>query len=118
MFHTIKLEPIRFVSNPPLQPILTVEPTADERGDASVHFVVKDQDNASPFAGLKYNPDTMSLRAKVRLGLPLQRVNFDVVENDPAVLQRKMIELAQVIDYNVANRQSTVALAVQPSNPE
>lgn len=119
MFHAIKLEKIKFRSNPPLEPRMTVDYTTREDGSPINLFIKKERSNKG-LAGAHYDPSTMSLRARLARGVELQKVSYGVIENDPNVITRKARKLISDIDASASARAAAAAASVsdtvEPSN--
>ena len=118
MFHAIKLEKIDFKSNPPLEPVMTVDYTTREDGSPINLFIKKDRSNKG-LSGAHYDPSTMSLRARLARGIELQKVSYGIIENDPNVITRKARKLISDIDASAAARQVSADIpetTVEPSN--
>ena len=93
MFHSIKQDPISFVSNPPLDPAPRIQLKIRDDGSPDDEIVVTPRDHHGFFEGVHYDPKTMSLTARLNLGIPLQEVSIGCTENDPNVLYRKTNDL-------------------------
>lgn len=104
MFHSIRLQRIDFVSNPPLDPVPYVDRSINDYGDPVNLFLVKERDHKSSFAGSHFDPSRHSLRAMLNLGIQLQPVNYDITENDPNVLSKKAKSLSAQIENSMNSR--------------
>lgn len=101
MFNCSKLQSIDFVSNPPFEDSPVIVP--DDRNGVIVNKIVYQPcSNRSPFDGIKFSPETMSLRSKLNLGVHLDKVSFGQLENDPNKLQSLALHLENRI-YNQLN---------------
>lgn len=115
MFHSIKLKPIEFVSNPKLEaravPIIDV----NQHGDPVTKYVVQERSNLPYLQGAHYDPSIMSLRAKLGRGIELQKVSYGQLENDPNVLMDNAEQFAAaVIDRSNSRKSANLELV----NPE
>lgn len=99
-------QPISFRSNPPLRekPIVVPE---EVNGIIRNKVVFVPDSNRSPFEGVVYSPETMSLRAKLNLGVKFTQVSFGQIENDPSVLYNRALHLEQDI-YSHLDQLSSV----------
>ena len=109
MFHNIKLDPIEFRSNPPIEPQVTRKLAVRE--DGSPYDVIEKVpvDNKSFLAGAHYDAASMSLSARLRLGIPLQQVNIGITENDPNVLYRSVNRFANELESRLYARNAAEA---------
>lgn len=111
MFNEAKIQSIEFFSNPCL-PDETVIVPAEENG--RIVNKIQYQPNSSfrsPFEGVHFSRETMSLRSKLNLGVPMEQVSIGQVENDPNVLNRRALHL----EHEIVDRLS--ALAEEPAQP-
>lgn len=93
MFNKAKIQRIEFFSNPSL-PEETVFVPAEEYG--RIINKIHHQPNTSfrsPFEGVHFSRETMSLRSKLNLGVHMEQVSLGQIENDPNVLNRKALHL-------------------------
>lgn len=85
-----------FFSNPPLPEQPRVVP-AERNGVVYNKVIYEPGDNHSYFEGVHYSSESMSLRAKLNLGVPMTKVSFGALENDPAVLNAKALTIEKTI---------------------
>ena len=85
-----------FISNPPLPDVPVIEPLEVD-GVMTNKTVMKPCSNRSYWDGSHYCAETMSLRAKLNLGLDLPKVQLPGLENDPSVLYSRSIYFEKVI---------------------
>lgn len=111
----MKYLPIDFVSNPVLPEAPMVVP---EQKDGVIVNTIKHVpvSNKSYFDGVEFNASTMSLRAKLNLGLQLHPVSIGQVENDPNVLRNRALHMEKEIFDKLESLQSQEP-SVDPSNP-
>ena len=115
MFSKIKFDrEIDFTSNPPLPEKRIVVPGLNEAGSPINEFKTVPGDNRSPFEGITYCPDTMSLRAKLNMGVRLSPVSLQI-ENDPT----KIANIALKFEHTINDRLSQLqASQVEVESPE
>ena len=127
MFHTVSLDPIEFKSNPELDPRPLVDWHTREDGSPVNRFLLKPRDHNSFFQGAHYDASRDSLRSRLNLGIPLQKVNLGITENDPNRLSHIARTMASQIKDRVTQRQAishvpaetaVSAVPVEPSNTE
>lgn len=101
LFNPLVLKPIKFKSNPPFtkEEVVTAA-SFDDNGSPVTTFVRQPKSNRSPFEGIHYSAETMSLRAKLNLGVVLTPVSIGQLENDPAKIMDKALKL----DYDISQR--------------
>jgi len=87
MFNQVLRERVPFKSNPPLQDHYEVVPKEVD-GVVINEVICKPTDHHSYWKGIHYSRETMSLRAKLNLGIPMSQVSLGQIENDPSVLAR------------------------------
>lgn len=113
MFHALFLDPIQFCSNPPLDAAPGVDWHTREDGSPVNTFNLMPRSNKSYFSGAHFDASRDSLRARLNLGIPLQRVNLGVTENDPNKLAATAARLSSQISQRAESRKSSV---VESSN--
>lgn len=120
MFHLIKLEPIAFKSNPPLEPRVVVQQEIRADGTPVNLFVLTERDHKG-MPPAHYDESIMSLRSKLNRGVQLQTVNYDMTENDPNKLARVAHSISSELLKRSAERQYQASLAaaaqVESQNP-
>lgn len=122
MFNSKPVQRKRFFSNPPLSDLPQVVPDEHD-GRVCNKVVYVPQSNHSYFEGVHFSAETMSLRAKLNLGVNLQQVSIGQIENDPNVLARRSAFFEQAIEsrLNELGQQSAaspVTESLEPSNLE
>ena len=121
MFNKFLFQRIEFRSNPPLpdKPMVVADQTPN--GSPMNKVVYKPNSNKSYFDGVTFDSGTMSLRAKINLGLPLTKVPNVSIENDPTILNRRALSVEQQIESRL-NELSSEDLDPDPNvssvNPE
>lgn len=117
MFNSKPVSRKRFFSNPPLSDLPQVVP--DEHDGVVCNKVVYvPQSNHSYFEGVHFSAETMSLRAKLNLGVNLQQVSIGQIENDPNVLARRSALFEQSIQSRLAEIEQQDAVAPVNESPE
>lgn len=114
MFNQAKIQKIEFFSNPAL-PDETVIVPSEENG--RIVNKIQYQPNSSfrsPFEGVHFSRETMSLRSKLNLGVPMEQVSIGQVENDPNVLNRRALHLESDIVNKLSELESQ-AKVVEPT---
>lgn len=115
MFHFLKVERVKFKSNPPLSPIPHVIRDINEFGDPINKCVLVNRDNKSPFAGSHYDPEKHSLRAMLNLGIQLTSVNYDIINNDlNSMYQMVKHESESLIHSSSARLAAAAAVTSEP----
>lgn len=104
MFHLIHLKKIKFTSNPPLDPVLSIALDVNENGDPINKVVFAERQH--PLKGLHYDPATMSLRSMIKYGFQLHPVSLGQTENDPNRLTASARRLSSALSERVSSRQS------------
>ena len=83
MFNYRNRDREKFFSNHPLPDKVVIVPAVDEdSGNFRNHIKHVPQDNHSELSGLIYNPDTMSLRAKLNMGVPMSQVAMPSIDDE------------------------------------
>lgn len=103
MFHSINLLKVAFKSNPPMESKPRVTYRLNDSG-SPVNFVEYLPPSESPLLGSHYDPQSMSLRSMLNLGVRLNRVSFGVTENDPNVLRSQAQSFTAQVISNVRSR--------------
>lgn len=121
MFHRIKLDPIAFKSNPPLEPRVVVQQEIRSDGTPVNLFVLTARDHKG-MPPAHYDESVMSLRSKLNRGVPLQLVNYDMTENDPNKLSRIAHSMTSELLKRSSERQYQASLQaasqVEPKTEE
>lgn len=102
----------KFKSNPELQPLEVIEPLLKD-GVVTNHVRKVPRSNKSLLAGAHYDPSIMSLRALLNLGVKLDFVYPDTLENDPTVIYNRINSMSNTITTRYAQLLSD---SVEPSN--
>ena len=97
MFNYFRRERIKFSSNPPLPEEPCFEPL-NKDGVIVNQLTYRPKSNHSFFEGISFSAETMSLRAKLNLGIPMSQVSLGQIENDPNALSRNAIAFEQSIE--------------------
>lgn len=113
MFHSINLKPIDFRSNPGLDPRPMNDWHTREDGCPVNKFVLAPRDNKSFFQGAHYDASRDSLRARLNLGIPLQKVSIGITENDPNKLSAVARSYVNAINSRASQRQAVKSDTVQ-----
>jgi len=112
MFNHFDSSRIEFVSNPPLPSEGKIVP--DERNGVIVNKLQYfPSSNRSYFDGIEFDKDSMSLRAKLNLGVPLSKVYIGQIENDPLKLQNIALHMESLISDRISSLE--VNSVVEPS---
>ena len=118
MFHAIMQKKITFKSNPPLEPEFVVDYTTNAEGSPVNKFVLTDRSNKGHLQGAVYDPSVMSLRARLHRGVDLQKVGYDVTDNDLNRLYASAKRMSTELSSRAASRKQSVSSVVQTdSNP-
>lgn len=90
-------EESRVSCNPPIleKPIVSA---VDDGGVVRNVITMVPADNLPYFRGVHFSRETMSLRAKLNLGVPMSRVSLGPVENDPMILNNYALKFEQQIN--------------------
>lgn len=116
MFNCSKFQIIDFVSNPPFEDSPIIVP--DDKNGVIVNKVVyRPCSHRSPFEGVHFSHDTMSLRSKLNLGVPMEQVTIGQIENDPNKLHSFALHLENRI-YNQLNTLSEIEPVVESPSQE
>lgn len=118
MFHSSCYEVIKFTSNPPLDPIPSVERTTDDFGSPIPHYVMIPRSNKSPFEGAHYEASKHSLSAMLNLGIQLSPVGYGSIDNDPNVIKAKVLRYASSLSDALNSRLAAAQAAVVSSPSE
>lgn len=113
MFHSILLHPISFKSNPELDPRPQNDWHTREDGSPVNRFIMAPRDNKSFFHGAHYDPSRDSLRARLNLGIPLQKVSIGITENDPNKLSATARSYVNAINSRASHRKAVKSDTVQ-----
>lgn len=108
-------KPIEFTSNPVLPDRPKVVPDKDEYGNFSNLVVLEPGDNRSPFDGVHFTRETMSLRAMLNSGVQLTEVSMPSLYSDPLSAARKLSNLESKISERldeIQRSQSSVESSV------
>jgi len=120
MFNKLPHKPIEFVSNPRLPDVPQVVPKFDEvKGIVRNEVIYVPHEDCSRLHGVHYSAETMSLRAKLNMGVPLSPVSFGITENDPSVLMSSALHMERNIEQKLIELQnSNVDSVVEPLKTE
>lgn len=117
MFNKLPHGEIKFISNPRLPDVPKVVPKIDEvKGNVKNEVTYVPHEDCSILHGVHYSHETMSLRAKLNMGIPLSPVSFGVVENDPSVLQQSALHMERAIEQRLLEYENSQD--VEPSKSE
>ena len=113
MFNKLKLSRIDFVSNPDLGEDYRVILSTNDFGSPINQIVREPKSNRPFYDGAKFDPVTMSLRAKLNSGIDLQRVGFGQLENDPSKIYDYALHFEQSLAerYDSARQASSVGVS-------
>lgn len=117
MFNKFDSRRIEFVSNPPLPDEGRIVP--DERNGVTVNKLQYFPcSNRSYFDGIEFDKNSMSLRSKLNLGVPISQVSIGQIENDPMKLQNIALHLEHQISerINSLENEPIVDPIVEPSD--
>lgn len=89
-----------FLSNPPLPERVKIEPLLKD-GKVVNQVVRVPGSNRSELESIHYSAETMSLRAKLNLGVPLSKVSLGAIENDPNYLNGLAVQLERNINLRL-----------------
>lgn len=119
MFNHFVPERIEFRSNPPLPEKVVVVPGKDKHGNFCNEVKVVPSDNKSIFDGVRFDRDTMSLRAMLNLGVPLREVSMPSLANDPSEAQNAMLAVERQIMQRIDEIEapSTDPSSIEPVEP-
>ena len=109
MFHNKAMSRIEFTSNPPIDSFPVIELEIDENGDPQDRIVHKPGMAAPSLKGAHYDRRTMSLAARLQLGIPIEKVNIGCTENDPNVLYRSVNRFVSQVDQARSDRAAAAA---------
>lgn len=100
MFNKFDSSRIEFVSNPALPDEGRIVP--DEKNGVIVNKLQYfPSSNRSYFDGIEFDKDSMSLRAKLNLGVPMSQVSIGQIENDPLKLQNFALHMENQISERI-----------------
>lgn len=110
---------IEFHSNPPMDETYVLKSVLDsDTGNIKPVLACVPQNHHSELEGCHFSEATMSLRAKLNLGIPLKQVAMPSLDNDPAVSLSKIASVERSISDKIQNleNQQQSALVPEPAN--
>ena len=111
---------IDFVSNPTILEKPKVVPDVDQFGNYCNKVVIEPADNRSPFEGVHFSREQMSLRALLNSGVQLNEVSMPSLYSDPLTPAMKLANLESQVMQRLSElqKQSALSPSASPSPSE